>query len=168
MARKCFYSFYYKKDNWRVSQVRNIGVVEGNQPAKDNDWESITKGGEKKIKEWIYEQMKGRTCTVVLAGSQTADRQWINYEIKKSWEDGKGVLVVFIHNLKDSKGEVSSKGNNPLYYTSIKVNNEEKRLSTIAKAYDPEGKTSNDVYSDIKSNIESWIEEAIKIRNEYK
>lgn len=109
MARKCFYSFHYKKDNWRVSQVRNIGAIEGNKPASDNDWESITKGGDKKIKEWIDEQMKGRTCTVILAGSQTADRKWINYEIKKSWEDGKGVFVIFIHNLKDSEGNQSSK-----------------------------------------------------------
>ncbi|MEW8354447.1 MAG: TIR domain-containing protein [Candidatus Thiodiazotropha sp.] len=25
MARKCFYSFHYNPDNWRVSTVRNIG-----------------------------------------------------------------------------------------------------------------------------------------------
>ncbi len=167
MARKCFYSFHYEKDNWRVSQVRNIGAVEGNKPASDNDWESITKGGDKKIKEWIDKQMEGKTCTVVLAGSQTADRKWINYEIEKSWEKGKGVVVVFIHNLKDKDSKQSSKGSNPLYYVKVKVNNEEKRLSTLTNAYDPEGKTSNDVYSDIKRNIESWIEEAIEIRNKY-
>ena len=50
MARKCFYSFHYKPDNWRVSKIRNIGVVEGNKPASDNDWETITGGGGKKIK----------------------------------------------------------------------------------------------------------------------
>lgn len=27
MARRTFYSFHYKPDNWRVSQVRNMGVV---------------------------------------------------------------------------------------------------------------------------------------------
>ena len=31
--RRVFYSFYYKEDSWRASQVRNIGVVEGNRPA---------------------------------------------------------------------------------------------------------------------------------------
>lgn len=167
MARKCFYSFHYKKDNWRVSQVRNIGAIEGNKPASDNDWESITKGGDKKIKEWIDEKMKGRTCTVILAGSQTADRKWINYEIKKSWEDGKGVFVIFIHNLKDSEGNQSSKGSNPLYYVSIKDDNINKRLSNIAKAYNPDETDSAMVYKYIKDNIENWIEEAIKIRKEY-
>ena len=87
MARKCFYSFHYKPDNWRVSKIRNIGVVEGNKPASDNDWETITSGGEKKIKQWIAEQMKGRTCTVILAGSDTANRKWINYEIVESWDN---------------------------------------------------------------------------------
>lgn len=43
--RKVFYSFHYKPDNWRASQVRNIGAVEGNKPASDNDWEEVVKGG---------------------------------------------------------------------------------------------------------------------------
>lgn len=162
MARKCFYSFHYVPDNWRVSMIRNIGAIEGNKPASDNDWESITNGGDKKIEKWITEQMKGRTCTIVLAGSNTANRKWINYEIVKSWNDGKGVLVIFIHNLKDKKGKQCSKGANPLYY--ITQNTTGKRLSTIAKAYDPPRTTSKGVYSYIEDNVETWIEEAIRIR----
>lgn len=164
MARKCFYSFHYKPDNWRVSKVRNIGAIEGNKPASDNDWETITGGGDKKIKEWITEQMKGRTCTIILAGSNTADRKWINYEIVKSWDDGKGVLVIFIHNLTDSDGNQCSKGANPLYYITHAPT--KKRLSTIAKAYDPPRTTSKGVYSYIEDNIEAWIEEAIQIRKD--
>src|SRR5260370_41162731 len=44
MARKVFFSFHYKADSWRTSQVRNIGAIEGNAPVADNDWESMTKG----------------------------------------------------------------------------------------------------------------------------
>ena len=84
MARKCFYSFHYKPDNWRVSKIRNIGSVEGNKPASDNDWEKISGGGDTKIKQWIADQMKGRTCTVILAGKDTAGRKWINYEIAEA------------------------------------------------------------------------------------
>jgi len=164
MARKCFYSFHYKPDNWRVSKVRNIGVVQGNRPASDNDWESITKGGEKKIKEWINNQMKGRTCTVVLAGSKTANRKWINYEIVNSWNKGMGVIAIYIHNITNSTGMQCSKGANPLYY--VKHGPSGKRLSTIAKAYDPPRSTSKGVYTYIQNNIEKWIEEAIEIRKE--
>lgn len=168
MARKCFYSFHYEKDNWRVSQIRNIGAVEGNKAAQDNDWESIKKGGDKKIKEWIDGQMEGKTCSIILAGSDTANRKWINYEIEQSWKNGKGVVVIFIHNLKDKDGKQSSKGSNPLYYVSIKVDQEDKKLSTIAKAYNPDETNSKKVYEYIENNIESWIEEAINIRKNNK
>ena len=52
-TRKVFYSFHYVPDAWRASQVRNMGVMEGNQPASDNDWESIKKKGDAAIKSWI-------------------------------------------------------------------------------------------------------------------
>ncbi len=164
MARKCFYSFHYKPDNWRVSKIRNIGTVEGNKPASDNDWETITGGGDKKIKEWISNQMKGRTCTVLLAGSNTANRKWINYEIVESWKEGMGVVVIHIHNITDVNDKQASKGSNPLYY--ITHGTSKKRLSTIAKAYDPPRTTSKGVYSYISDNIDDWIEEAIQIRKD--
>ena len=71
MARPVFYSFHYDPDNWRASQVRNMGVVDGNEPAKDHDWETITKGGEAAIKKWIDGQLNGRTCTAVLIGAES-------------------------------------------------------------------------------------------------
>lgn len=164
MARKCFFSFHYKPDNWRVSKVRNIGAIEGNKPASDNNWETVTGGGDKKIKEWISEQMKGRTCTVVLAGANTANRKWINHEILESWDRGIGVLVIYIHNITDVSENQSSKGANPLYY--ITHGPTQKRLSTIAKAYDPPRTTSKGVYNYIADNIDDWIEEAIQIRKD--
>jgi len=162
MARKCFYSFQYTPDNWRVSKIRNIGAVEGNKPATDNDWETIVGGGDAKIKEWISDRMDGKTCTIILSGTNTANRKWINHEIVESWSKGKGVLVVHIHNITDSGGKQSSKGNNPLYYVTIGENN--KRLSTVAKAYDPPRTTRSGVYNFIADNIEDWIEDAIEIR----
>ena len=72
MARRVFYSFHYKPDNWRASQVRNMGVIEGNQAVADNDWETVTKGGDAAIKKWIDDQMVGRSCVVVLIGSAAA------------------------------------------------------------------------------------------------
>lgn len=37
---------------------------------------------------WIDNQLKGKSCTIVLIGAETANRKWIKYEIKKSWELG--------------------------------------------------------------------------------
>lgn len=163
MARKVFYSFHYIPDNWRASQVRNIGAVEGNQPAKDNDWEAVKRGGDVAIQKWIDGQLGGRSCAVVLIGAQTAGRKWITYEINKAWNDGKGVLGIYVHNLKDVGGEQSKKGANPLDYVTFKRTGA--KLSTVAKTYDPPYTTSTNVYSHIKENLSAWIEEAIKIRN---
>lgn len=96
MARKTFFSFHYKPDNWRASQVRNAGVVEGNTPVSDNDWETITKKGDDAIKRWIADQMYGRSCAIVLVGSGTAGRKWINHEIIEAWNKKMGVVGVCI------------------------------------------------------------------------
>ena len=42
------------------------------------------------------------------------------------------------------------------------------QLSDIAKCYDPPYSVSTNVYNYIAENIDSWIEEAIKIRKENK
>lgn len=72
MPRKTFFSFHYKPDCSRAAQVRNMGMVDGNVPVSDNDWESVTRGGEDAIKRWIAGQLEGRSCTVVLVGQNTA------------------------------------------------------------------------------------------------
>lgn len=111
--RRCFYSFHYKPDNWRVAQVRNIGAIEGNIAATDNDWESISSKGDAAIKNWITNQMKGRSCTIVLIGADTANRKWINHEIIESWNGKMGVVGIHIHGLLDSDGKTAPKGKNP-------------------------------------------------------
>ena len=112
MPRKTFYSFHYIPDSWRVSKIRNIGALEDNKPASDNDWETI-KGDNAKIERWIANQLYGRSCTIVLIGANTAGRKWITYEINESWKKGIGVLGIHVHNITDSNGNTSSKGSNP-------------------------------------------------------
>ncbi len=165
MARRVFYSFHYKPDNWRASQVRNMGVIEGNRPCSDNDWESITKGGDEKIKKWIAEQLDGKSCAVILIGANTAGRKWINHEIVKAWNDKKGVVGVYAHNLQDSDKKQSPKGSDP--FASIKDGDSGKMLSAIVKAYDPPYTTSTSVYNHIKDSLATWVEEAITIRNNH-
>lgn len=163
VKRRTFFSFHYKPDNWRAGEVRNMGMVEGNSPVSDNDWESITGGGDAAIRKWIDGQMSARSCVVVLIGSNTSGRKWINYEIEKAWNDKKGLLGIHIHNLKDVNGNQSAKGANPFYKFSINGS----RLSNIVHTYDPLYKLSTNVYSHIKDNIADWIEDAILIRDEY-
>lgn len=161
MARKCFYSFHYKLDNWRVQTIKNIGSIEEQPLLGSNKWEEIKKGGNAAIQKWIDDQMKGKSCVIVLVGSETAGRKWVNYEIKKGWGDGKGVLGVHIHNLLDRNLNKSVKGNDPFSGFTV----QDKPLSNWAKCYDPPASDSKKVYEHISSNIESWVEEAIRLRN---
>lgn len=161
--RQVFYSFHYKPDCWRASMVRNIGAIEGNKPAPDNDWETITSSGPEAIKKWIKDQMQYRSCTVVLVGNKTADRKWINHEIVKSWDAKMGVVGIYIHGLKNNEGYISKKGNNPFNY--ITHGGTKEKLSTIVKCYNPAGANSKERYDWISRNIANAVEEAIKIRN---
>jgi len=162
MGRNAFYSFHYKPDNWRASQVRNMGVIEGNRPCSDNDWESITSGGDEKIKKWIDAQLYGRSCVVVLIGTNTAGRKWINYEIVRGWNDSKGVVGIYVHNLQNSAQEQCAKGSNP--FDNITYGDSGRKLSSIVKAYDPPYSTSTAVYNHIKQNLATWVDEAVSIR----
>lgn len=159
--RNCFYSFHYIPDNWRAATVRNIGAIDGNSPTSDNNWETVKKGGDAAIKKWIADEMYGKSCIVVLVGSDTADRKWINHEIVKGWDDGKGVVGIYIHGLKDSEGNTSTKGDNPFDY--IKYGDTGKKLSTIVKCYNPTGSTSQEKYNWIKEHLANAVEEAITI-----
>lgn len=124
MARKVFTSFHYSNDNWRASQVRNMGKIEKNLKATPNRWEEVKRRGDHAIKAWIDANMVGRSCLIVLIGEKTAGRKWIEYEIQKARLDGKGILGIYIHNLKDRHGLKSLKGRNPfdnIYDGNIKM-----------------------------------------------
>ena len=162
MARKVFTSFHYIPDNWRASTVRSIGKIEGNSIVSANRWEEVTNGGDSAIKKWINDNMTGKSCVIVLVGQNTAGRKWIKYEIERAWNENKGILGIYIHNLKDSKGNQSNKGRNP--FEDFTVGN--KKLSSIVKCYNPNYSTSTNVYNYIKENIVDWVEEAIGIRQD--
>lgn len=164
MARRIFHSFRHSHDYWRVQTIRQIGAIEGQTLLSPNDWEKVKKKGDKAIQSWIDSQLSGRSCVVVLIGSATAGRRWVNYEMKKAWADDKGVVGVHIHGLKDAAGNQAAKGANALASVTVATRYGSKVLSNVAKTYDSPYSSSKYVYDYIKENIDDWIEEAIAIR----
>ncbi len=156
--RQIFYSFHYDNDVFRVQQIRNIGALEDNKPVSVSEWETVKRGGDKAIEKWIDDTMKYKNCVVVLIGGETAKRPWVKYEIKKAWEDGRGLLGIHINNLKDPKTGTCSKGTNPFDQFTFKDKNG--NIKTIPC----KSPNVTDAYNDIKENIEAWVEEAIKNR----
>lgn len=151
--RQIFYSFHFNNDVMRVQQVRNMGLVEGNTPVSPNEWETIKKS-DATVEKWIDDNMKGKSCVVVLIGSQTYARPWVKYEIKKAWEDGKGLLGIHIHNLKCPNNGTCEMGPNPFASITFKRGNQ----VIVPAVYNP---NSSDAYGDIAKNLSTWVEHAV-------
>ncbi|HMM74860.1 MAG TPA: TIR domain-containing protein [Gammaproteobacteria bacterium] len=159
MPRKpVFYSFHYANDALRVQMVRNIGALEGNAPVSPNAWEEVKRKGPTAIQKWIDDSMNYRRCVIVLVGEQTAGRHWVEYEIKKAWNDKRGLFGIYIHNLACMLTGKCRQGANP--FERFKVP-DGRLLSQFVPCYDP----GQDAYKGISSNIEQWVDAAIVAAN---
>jgi hypothetical protein len=164
MARRVFFSFYYKDDSSRIQQVINMGAVEGQRVLTGQKWEEVKKGGDAAVKKWIDDQMSGKSCAVILVGTRTSTRPWVEYEIKKAWKDKLGVVGVHIHGLRDLNTQsTSAKGASPFDGLNLSGT----PFGNIVTMYDPPGRDSKAVYGSINDNLAKLVEEAIKIRGKY-
>ena len=92
-------------------------------------------------------------------GREKMDKIWD----KKAWNDKTGLLGIYIHNLKNSNGDQSNKGSNPLEAYTVDGTS----MANIVKAYNPPYLTSAYIYDHTKENLANWIEQAIDIRGKY-
>ena len=161
MTRKIFFSFHYERDVWRAGQVRNSDLLPNEDEHGFIDavaWEEIKRKGVAAIENWIKEQLEGTSVTVVLIGTETAERPWVDYEIRESWERGNAIIGLYIHNVKDQESKTDAKGTNPL--DNIYLTNGQS-LSTVCKTYDW-------VNNDGRNNLGSWADEAAEARAQYR
>lgn len=146
MARHVYFAFHYQRDIWRVNVVRNSNVVQGFESAGFIDyslWEEARRKGDEAIKRLINEGLRGTTVTVALIGAKTSEREYVDYEIQRSWDRGSGLIGVYIHAIEDRYGYVDVKGNDPF------VSNGYKDIRT----YDW-------VTDDGYSNLRDWVDDA--------
>jgi hypothetical protein len=158
MARKVFFSFHYDRDIFRVSQVRNSGITKaGIEQAgfiDHADWESVERQGDPAIQRWIDAQMRGASVIAVLIGAETAGRPWVDYEIKRGFNQGLGLLGIYIHQLKDPRtGLTDSRGTNPFARFTVTDRPGNPSLSALVPTYDW-------VTQDGYKNFGKWVEDA--------
>lgn len=152
--RNVFYSFHFDKDVFRVQQIRNMGVLAGDEPVSANRWEEI-KRTDAGVEKWIDENLQRKTCLVVLIGEDTANRKWVKYEIKRACKLGIPVVGVRIHNLKCVNTGYGKKGSDPFSGLDLKWTDGKTYSPTI---YNPDPENA---YKDIDENLAFWIETAI-------
>lgn len=158
MKRKVFFSFHYNRDNWRAAQVRNMGKVSGDSTFSDNEWEALKEESDEKISSWIDAQLLNTSCVVVLIGVETANRKWINYEIKRAIELNKGIIGIYVNKLKNYEGVQDTEGKNP--FDNFTVNG--RKASEYIKCFKSSFSSSKYVYKDISDNIQELIEYGLK------
>jgi hypothetical protein len=149
-----FYSFHYDNDVNRVQLIRNMGVIEGDEPVRPNEWESLKRSGDAAVERWIDDNMRRKTCVVVLIGSQTADRSWVKHEIKRAWEMKKGLLGIYVHNVRCMRTGTGSKGRNPFAGWDVG----KQSMADLVPVHDPR---ASDAYNDIAANLSAWVAAAI-------
>ncbi len=128
MVRKTFFSFHYQPDVWRAYNVRNSWTIKGkNEDSGFFDgsiFEAKKRESHESLMRFIREGMENTSVTCVLSGYETWTRPWVRYEIVRSVLKNNGIINLYIHNVKDSDGNCSKKGENPLDYVGVyKENN---------------------------------------------
>lgn len=168
--RKVFFSFDYDKDVMRTQQIRNIGALEDGRLVSPNKWEEVKKRGDSAIKEWINDNMHYCSCVVVLIGEDTHNSRWVNYEIKQAWDTMKGLLGIYVHNIKcpdavrRGYSGFCGKGVDPFSKVTIGNIVFSKNLSGIVECHNP---NPQNAYNEIQNNISQWVEDAIQLRIRY-
>lgn len=157
MAKSIFASFHYDNDNHRVQQVLNMGAIEKDSKVTAQDWETVKYKTQATIEKWIHDQMLRKSAVVILVGAETSKRHWVDYEIRKAWDDRRPLVGVRIHGLKNLDGYTSRAGANP--FAGIRTKSGDS-LDKWVRLYDPAGADSKAVYRSISDGIESWISTA--------
>ena len=162
MARRVFFSFHYENDINRSMTVRNSWVTQGKEAAGFVDmaaFEQIKRQGDNAVHRWIDSQLEGTSVTVVLIGSETLSRPFVQYEICQSLQRGNAVMGVLINGIRDMNIRTTSiKGN---VHTIIGYYNDKTPAyfdDICNGAYDYSAQNGY-------ANLGIWIESAAKAHN---
>jgi hypothetical protein len=159
MARSIFASFHYDGDADRVQQVLKMGAIEGDSLVTAQQWEAVKRKTPNTVRRWIHDQMLRKDAVVVLVGRDTASRRWVDYEVRKAWDDRRPLVGIRIHGLKNLRGQTSQRGANPFSSVVLKDGT---TLDSRVDLHDPAGLNSRAIYHSISQNLDRWIANAKK------
>jgi hypothetical protein len=162
MLRRVFFSFHYERDAQRAAVVRNNWVTRPDHEecgyVDAAKWEEVQRQGTEAIKRWIERQMDSTSVTVVLIGKETSDRQWVKYELERSYQRGNGLVGIYLHNIRDFSGNTETGGSNTFGELGRRPDGSSVYFFEIAKTYDWVTDRGYD-------NFARWVEEAARSVN---
>ena len=159
MARSIFASFHYDGDADRVQQVLNMGAIANDSLVTAQEWESVKRKTRSAIETWVHNQMLRKSAVVVMVGTETATRDWVQYEIRKAWNDRRPLVGIRIHGLRNLKQQTGRRGASP--FAKVRLT-DGTTLDQWVDLHDPVGFDSRAVYKSISDNLDWWIANAKK------
>ena len=151
MAKRVFFSFHYEDvKTFRANVVRNHWLTK-----KDSEdagffdasiWESAKRHGDDAVKRLINSNLEYTSVTCALIGSETWRRQWVRYEIMKSYDRNNLLFGIHINGIKDKNQQVLPYGRNVFDYLGFVISSD----GTTQAYYEHDG-TDWRVYQDLPS-----------------
>lgn len=134
MAKRVFFSFHYQDViDFRANVVRNHWLTKPHREAAgffdSSIWESAKRTSDIALKRLINGGLDNTSNTCILIGTETFDRQWVSYEIMKSFEKGNHIFCIHINCIKGKDGKTKALGNNPLDYLGYSFSSDGKKLN---------------------------------------
>ena len=125
MARRTFFSFHYKADVTRAQVVKNSWVAKADREEAgffdSSVIENRRRSGGDVLKNFLTAALDGASVTCVLIGAETYLRPWVRYEMVRSFQQGKGLLGVRIHDIKNFDKAIANAGPNPFDHVAYRV-----------------------------------------------
>jgi len=139
LIRSVYFAFHYERDVWRANVVRNSWVTKPDRAAAGfvdaAEFEKVKARGEDAVKRWILNQLEGTSVTVVLIGSETSTRPYVDFEIQESYKRKNGLLGVHIYKIENQEGKEDTPGQNPFETFTVNRDGRAVRLSELYPVY---------------------------------
>ena len=145
-------------DIQRAKRIRHRFEMKGGRAVgfpKPNEWKRLLSQGDQAIRYWVEDQVHFSDVTAVLIGTNTSKDPIVRRAIVACHQLEKGMLGIYIHNVRVDNGRPSKKGTNPFDCFCMVKGDQKTSLSELYKTYDWIKDTG-------QFNLDSWIQTAAR------
>ncbi|MGD9211457.1 MAG: TIR domain-containing protein [Desulfobacteraceae bacterium] len=156
MGLTVFFCYDRLLDIQRAKRIKHRYEMKGGRAIgfpKPNEWKKIKKRGEQAIRYWVEDQVHFSDVTAVLIGENTSKDPVVRQAIIACHQLEKGLLGIYIHNIRSDNGRRTPQGPNPFDNFCVVKGDQKTKLSEFYPTYDWIRHTGH-------FNLNQWITKA--------
>lgn len=135
MAKRVYFAFHYQDViDFRANVVRKHNFTGGVEVAGYYDysiWEEAKRTNPTALKRMINSEIDGTSVTVVLIGSETYARRWVQYEIFRSIAKGNKLVGININSIRDKYERTKQVGPNPFDFLGADISHDGRTAAPV-------------------------------------